>query len=267
MKFAHRHLIKALILDMDGVIWRGSEPIGDLPAIFARMDQRGLKVTLATNNATRSAQQYVNKLLSFGVHIEPHQVINSADIAALYLSRQYPQGGKVFVVGEEGLLTALAVYGFSPISDSFDSKDVIAVVASMDRNLTYEKLRNAALLIRAGVPFVGTNPDHTFPTPDGLVPGAGAILAALETATSIQPVIMGKPKPEMYQAILSRFGLLPQETLVVGDRPETDIAGGQVMGCFTALVLSGVTNESEARAWHPAPDLIAPDLYSLLDLL
>jgi 4-nitrophenyl phosphatase len=137
----------------------------------------------------------------------------------------------------------------------------------MDRSLTYAKLRRATLLIRAGVPFLGTNPDRTFPTPEGLVPGAGAILAALEAATYRQPLIMGKPQPEIYRAALLRMGVSPSETLVVGDRPDTDIAGGQALGCFTALLLSGVTSEDCARAWQPPPDLIAADLSSLLTLL
>ena len=133
--------------------------------------------------------------------------------------------------------------------------------------LSYEKLAKAALLIRAGKPFIGTNPDLTFPTPRGLIPGAGAVLAFLEAATSIRPVMMGKPEPYLYHFSMERLGTLPEETLAVGDRLETDILGGQRAGCPTVLVLSGVTSPSEAQRWQPQPDLVLPNLADLLPIL
>ena len=115
--------------------------------------------------------------------VEPWQIINSAMAAAQYLHNQFPQGGPVYLIGEDGLIEALEQQGFY----QSDDQDVIAVVASMDRQLTYDKLRRATLLIRGGAPFIATNPDRTFPTPEGLVPGAGSILAALEAACYIKP--------------------------------------------------------------------------------
>lgn len=252
--------IQALILDMDGVLWQGPQPIGDLPSIFNRIRQRGWKVILATNNATRTPQQYVERLDGFGVRVEPWQVINSAHAVTSYLTQQYPSGGTVYVIGEVGIIEALAEKGFTT-----GEENVIAVVAGMDRQLSYEKLSRATLLIRSGVPFIGTNPDRTFPIPEGLIPGAGAILAALETATSVTPMIMGKPSPAMYQLALERLGTSPAETLVVGDRLETDIAGAQAIGCRTALVLSGVSSEADGLAWQPQPDIIAKNLASLVE--
>jgi 4-nitrophenyl phosphatase len=261
--------IQALILDMDGVLWRGSQPIGELQRIFARIRSLGWRFCLATNNATLSIAQYVEKVGSFGVTIQPDQVVNSSQAAAHYLQRLYPAGGSVFVVGENGLVDTLAERGFRSINIPPDeaneaASSVLAVVAGMDRQVTYAKISAATRLIRSGVPFIGTNPDRTFPTPIGLVPGAGAILAAIETATDIAPVIVGKPSPEMYEVALERMGVSPQSTLVVGDRLETDIAGGQAMGCLTALVLSGVTNPEAAAQWTPQPDWIAPDLEGLI---
>jgi 4-nitrophenyl phosphatase len=250
--------IKAVILDMDGVIWRGSEPIGDLHQIFSRLYSRGWKVTLATNNATRTIAQYVDKLSAFGVNVEPWQIVNSAIAVAQHLNNLFPQGGAVYIIGEEGLSEALAEQGFF-----YAEENVLAVVVGMDRKLTYEKLRRATLLIRNGAPFIATNPDRTFPTPEGLIPGAGSILAALEAACYQAPVIAGKPSPAMYQIILSRLQLPPSEVLVIGDRPETDIAGAQAIGCRTALVLSGVASPTEAYAWNPVPDLIIADLDSI----
>jgi 4-nitrophenyl phosphatase len=253
--------IKGLILDMDGVLWRGSEPIGNLSDIFSRLQERGWKITLATNNATRTISQYVERLQSYGVIVEPWQIINSAIAVAQYLHDRFPQGGPVYSIGETGLIEALDHQGFYQ-----SDEDVIAVIASMDRQLSYEKLRKATLLIRGGAPFIATNPDRTFPTPEGLVPGAGSILAALEAACYKKPVITGKPSPAMYQIALARLGLAPCETLVVGDRPETDIAGAQAIGCRTALVLSGVTSLAEANIWHPTPDLIINDLEAISEL-
>lgn len=257
--------IRAVILDMDGVLWRNTEPIGNLPAIFAEIERRGWKVVLATNNATRTTDQYVEKLSSFGVDVDPHQIINSAETAGIYLSKRYPQGGPVYIIGEEGLHLALSEYGF--FHTTAIDEEALAVVVCLDRDLTYEKLRRGTLLIRSGVPLIGTNPDRSFPTPEGLVPGAGAILAALQVATDESAVIMGKPQPEMFRAALERLGVSSQETLVIGDRLETDIAGGQALECQTALVLSGVSSEEEVSAWKPAPDWVATDLTALLELL
>lgn len=253
--------IQALILDMDGVLWRASEPIGDLPDIFAKISRRGWKVLLATNNATRSIRKHVERLASFGVTVQPWQVINSAQAAARFLKERYPQGGAVYAIGESGLLEALEEQGFQ-----HSEVAPLAVVVAMDRGFTYDKLRLATLLIRGGALFVATNPDRTFPTPEGLVPGAGAILAALEAATYQQPIVCGKPAPEMYRMALERLGTSPEHTLVVGDRPETDIAGAQALGCRTALVLSGVASRQEAEAWQPPPDLILEDLTQLVNM-
>ena len=256
--------IQAIILDMDGVLWRAETPIGDLPAIFNEFDRRGWQVVLATNNATRSPEQYLEKLVAYGVkQLERWQIINSAMAAAHYLKQQHPEGGNVFVIGQDGIYQALAAEGFSPSED----EDVIAVVVGMDRSISYDKLSQATLLIRAGVPFIGTNPDRTFPTPKGLVPGTGAILAAIQAATDQQPYILGKPGPAMYSIALERLNVKPIQTLAIGDRLETDIAGAQTLGCLTAVVLSGVSTSEEVNTWKPAPDFIAEDLTSLLTML
>jgi len=254
--------IRALILDMDGVLWRGEEPIGDLSSIFAETKRFGWQVILATNNATKSIQEFVEKLASYNVEIEPWQVINSAQATAYYLSQRYPEGGSVYVVGEPGLVEILGEKGFNNSEDK-----PLAVVVALDRSINYEKLCKATLLIRSGVPFIGTNPDRTFPTPEGQVPGAGSILATIQAATDVVPLVIGKPNPAMYQFALERLGTKIEETLVVGDRLETDIAGAQELGCPCALVLSGVTDEEKAWQWEPAPDMIAENLTQLIQEL
>jgi 4-nitrophenyl phosphatase len=254
--------LKALILDMDGVIWRGDQPLGNLPVIFAEFKRRGYQIIMATNNATLSDDQYLVKLRKFGVELEEWQIISSPDVAANYLRKRYPDGGPVFAVGEPGMIETLAKFGFYQ-----GNQDVLAVVAGLDRQLTYDKLARATLLIRSGALFVGTNSDRTLPMPEGLLPGAGSILAALEAATDVQPVVVGKPEPELYLFALERLMTSPAETLIVGDRLDTDITGAQKIGCHTALVLSGVATETAARNWQPVPDIIAPDLTGLLEWL
>jgi 4-nitrophenyl phosphatase len=254
--------IRGLILDMDGVLWKDNEPIGDIKYIFKKITDLGLRVVLATNNATRTVEQYQEKVCTFGVELEPWQFVNSAHATVSYLQNTFPGGGPIFIVGSEALTDTLRTAGYY-----HSEEEVLAVVAGMDRVLTYEKLRRATLLIRSGTPFIGTNPDKTFPTPIGLVPGTGAILAALQAACDQEPVICGKPAPEMYWIAMRRMHTLPMETLVVGDRAETDIIGAQAIGCRAALVLSGVTGAAQAQAWSPPPDIIAPDLTSVLDQL
>jgi len=251
-----------MILDMDGVLWRADQPIGNLNTIFNEIEGRGIKVVLATNNATLTVDQYLDKLRRFDVTLAAWQIVNSAIAVVKHLLHQYPNGGPVYVIGETGILNALSEHGFYP-----GDKNVLAVIVSMDRNLTYEKLRIASMFIQSGVQFIGTNPDRTYPTPYGLVPGTGSILAALEAATNVKPVIVGKPSTEMYSIALDRMGVTSSETMVVGDRLETDIAGAQELGCQTALVLSGVSNEEDANRWEPPPDYIANNLANLLEIL
>jgi 4-nitrophenyl phosphatase len=255
-----KQTIRALILDMDGVLWRGSEAIGDLHSIFLKIKRIGWKVIYATNNASRTIQEYVEVLSSFGIKSEAWQIISSSTAAVAYLTNLFPHGGPIYIIGEQGLVDACAEHGFFQ-----STSNSLAVVAGIDRKLTYDKLKTATLLIRSGVPFIGTNPDRTFPTPQGLVPGTGSILAALTAACDVSPVIMGKPESTMYQIALERLNLPASDVLVVGDRPETDIAGAQKIGCRTALVLSGVTNLEQAKAWQPAPDVIIEDLTSLVN--
>ena len=140
----------------------------------------------------------------------------------------------VFVLGENGIVSALREKGFTPITDPDDETRPVAVVSSLDRQLTFQKLRRATLHVRAGAPLYATNADRSFPTPEGLIPGAGSILAALETATDVKAIVIGKPSPLMMEIAMERMGLTKDDVLVVGDKLETDIAGGQAMKARTA---------------------------------
>lgn len=258
--------IKSLILDMDGVIWKADTPIGNLAEIFARIQARGLKYVFATNNGTKTPEQYAERLAEFGVNVEPRQVVTSALGVAhmLAATRKFPSGTKVFVIGEDGIREALIEKGFEILSTK-DAPNAKVVVMGIDRGVDFDKMLEATLLVRRGVPFYATNPDKTFPTPRGEIPGAGAWISVITTATDVEPIYAGKPYPFMMELSLEILGTKKEETLVVGDRLETDIAAGQAVGCSTALVLSGVSTREQAEAWMPKIDIIVDDLATLIE--
>lgn len=247
---------------MDGVIWRDKHPIGDLSEIFQTIRERGLGYAFATNNSTSTVDKYLELLHQNGIPVTADKIITSATATANILSDRHPAGGNIFVVGMDGLEKTLEQFGFT-----VSPEDAKAVVVGMDRTITYEKLKTATLLIRKGVPFIGTNPDRTFPSPEGLIPGAGSMLAALEAATGQSPLIIGKPKATIFNQAIDILGEAPENVLVIGDRLETDIAGGQAAGCRCALVLSGVSTRGMGEAWMPKVDYIAQDLTALLDII
>lgn len=255
--------IKSLILDMDGVIWRGDAPIGNLAATFQRIRERGLKFVFATNNSTKTSEQYVAKLKEFGVEVEPWQVVTSSQAAARAVAQTYPRGTKALVIGEDGLRIPLEQEGFEIVSVE-NAPQAQVVVMGMDRSVSFEKISEATLLIRKGVRFYATNMDKTFPTPRGQIPGAGAWASVITTATEVEPIVAGKPFPFLMELSLEKLGTRKEETLVVGDRLETDIAAGQRVGCPTALVLSGVSTKEQAEKWQPRIDIVVDELTALI---
>lgn len=256
--------IKSLILDMDGVLWRGDTPIGNLPRIFRQIRTRGLKFAFATNNGSRTPEQYVERLAGFGVQVEPWQVVTSALGVAHLLIREFPSGGPVFAIGGVGVMNALSEKGFELLGVE-EAEKAQAVVMGVDLQINFEKMREATLLVRRGVPFYATNPDKTFPTPRGEIPGAGAWVSVIVTATGVEPIYAGKPAPYLLELARERLGTGKEETLVVGDRLETDIAGGQAAGMPVALVLSGVSMREQGEAWRPKVEMVAQDLGELVE--
>ncbi len=253
-----------LILDMDGVLWRGDEPIGNLAEIFGRMQDRGWRYVFATNNSTRTPEEYVVRLQRFGVMVEPWQVVTSSQAVAEMIRREHPQMESVFAIGENGLRRALEERGLRclPVERAQEAQ---AVVIGLDRQVNFAKMVEATLLVRRGIPFYATNPDKTFPTPRGEIPGAGAWAAVIVTASGISPRFAGKPAPYLIELALQRLGSPRAETWVVGDRLETDIAAAQAAGCPSVLVLSGVSTRQQAEAWSPPPDRIVETLAALLN--
>jgi 4-nitrophenyl phosphatase len=250
--------VKAAILDMDGVLWRMDTPLVDLPQLFHNFAQNKVQVILATNNGLSTIDQYVKKLSGFGVSIEPWQVVTSAMATGFTLKKAFPKGGPIYIMGEKALHDTLKDFNFYHSEDKPQ-----AVAAGLTRNISYDMLKNASLKIQSGLPFYFTNPDPTYPTPEGNLPGAGTILAALEAASGTKAILAGKPLPFLFELGMQRMKTKPQETLVVGDRLDTDIQGGQQSGCKTAVVLTGISTRTEAEQWKPKPDVILENVNGL----
>jgi 4-nitrophenyl phosphatase len=249
--------MRALIIDMDGVIWHGDTAVPGLVEFFELLRRRGILFMLATNNASRTPEQFQQKLAGMGVEVRCDEILTSAQATALYLKTIAP-GARVFVIGEDGLKRALTEMGFSLCNDHVDY-----VICGMDRGLSWEKLAQATLNIRAGAIFIGTNSDKTFPTERGFVHGNGAILAALETATDVKPIVVGKPEPIMYQQAMSRLGVNVEDTAALGDRLETDILGAKRAGIASILVFSGVSTREDLKASEYKSEWAFQDLQEL----
>lgn len=250
--------ITHLIIDMDGVLYLGDRPMPCLREFFAFLRERSIRFILATNNSTRTPQAYVDKLAGMGVTVTPDEILVSGQATARFLRREYPPGTRAHVFGMPSLKQAMTEEGFV-LAD----ENVRLVVASMDREVTYEKLKRATLLIRGGARFIATNLDPTNPSEEGLLPGTGSMIAALETASGIQPQAIGKPEPTMYRLAMEQMCADPETTAAIGDRVDTDILGGKRAGLTTICVLSGSSNRAEAEAI--GADMIFKDIADLLE--
>lgn len=251
---------RAVLFDMDGVLYRGKQKLAGVNALLAHFAARGVQYACVTNNATMTPAQFSAKLAAMDITMPEELIVTSPIVTRRYLESQAPRGTTVYAVGMAGLREAL--FGDGYFVERSDHAEY--VVVGMDFEVTYRQLRTACLLIRAGARFVGTNPDKTFPAEDGIVPGCGSLLALLETATEVQPFVVGKPGPTMMEVAIAMLGADPTTTLTVGDRLDTDIAGAHAAGLASALVLTGVTTTAELETSPIQPDLVFHDLPELL---
>ncbi len=250
--------ITHLILDMDGVLYRGNEPLPRLGEFFAFLRERRIPFMLVTNNATRTPEERSAKLARMGAEVAPAEILVSGQAAARLLRRDYPAGTRVHVFGMPALRRALEEEGFV-LADS----DVKVVVASVDRDVNFEKIKIASRLLRGGARFLATNLDPNIPSEDGFLPGSGAMVAMLAAASGAAPAGGGKPEPIMYELAMAQMGARPETTAAVGDRVMTDIVGGKRAGLTTICVLSGASDRAEAEA--AGTDFIFDDIGHLLD--
>jgi 4-nitrophenyl phosphatase len=253
--------IRALIVDMDGVLWRGGTFLPGVAEFFAFLRQRSLPFILATNNSTATPAGVSDRLAQCDVEIGLPEVLTSAMATATYLQQRLSPNAKIHAIGESAVRVALQQAGFD-LTDATDEVD--AVVIGFDREITWKKLAHAALAIQRGALFVGTNPDVSFPLEQGQAPGNGAFVKVVELTTGVHPLIVGKPEPLLYQQAAQILQVDPTTILAVGDRLETDILGAQRAGMATALLLTGVTAPESATDADIKPDWIFHDLPALV---
>lgn len=250
--------IRALLIDMDGVLWVGNQALPGVAEFFSFLDAHQIHYLLVSNNATRRADYTVSRLGELGIAISHERVLTSADATPRWVKQKLPQIKRVFVIGEPALREALVAEGFELVDS-----EAQGVVVGLDRQINYEKLKRATLEIRRGAQFIATNTDRTLPTEEGLTPGAGSLVAALTAATNVDPIVIGKPGRPMFDLALGLTGTAPQETAMLGDRLDTDIDGAAAIGLKTIMVLTGVSTRSEAEQNHVIPDLLIEDLPAL----
>jgi 4-nitrophenyl phosphatase len=250
--------ITHLILDMDGVLYRGNQPMPRLCEFFAFLRERHIPFVLVTNNATRTPQERADQLARMGAQVLPSEILVSGQAAARYLRREYPAGTRVHIFGMPALRRAMEEEGFVLAND-----DVKVVVAGLDTEITFDKIKRAVRLIRDGARFIATNLDPSIPLEDGWLPGSGAMIAMLAAASEVKPTAIGKPEPIMYELAMAQMGARPETTAAVGDRVETDIMGGKRAALTTICVLSGASGRSEAEA--AGADFIFDDIGHLLE--
>ena len=247
----------AILLDLDGVLYRWPEPIPGAADAVARLRTAGKRLAFVTNNASPTPRQVVERLASVDVDAREDEVVTSSVATAAMLAEQGVR--TAFVIGEEGLFQALADVGIAS-ADGSDAVD--AVVVGFDRSADYTKLKDASVLIARGARLVASNADASFPAPGGEVwPGAGALVAAIETTTGVRAEIVGKPEAPLLERALATAG--GGRPLVVGDRLDTDVAGAARLGWDSALVLTGVATRADVERSPWKPTMIVGSLADL----
>ena len=251
---------------MDGVIYRGKKVLPGVREVTASLRQRGDKISFLSNNSTLSRSGYQEKLTQMGIEVERQELFPSSYLAALYFSQDKERKKrKLFVIGEAGLLEELKDAGIQITSFL---EEINCVLVGMDRNFTFAKLNLAYQAILRGANFLATNTDLTYPVERGTIPAAGSIVKAIEASTGRNPLVVGKPNPFGIETLVKKRGSSCTESVLVGDRLETDILAGKRAGVTTVLVLSGITGRNDLKKAHPSlkPDYTISSLPDLLSL-
>jgi 4-nitrophenyl phosphatase len=257
---------KAWIFDMDGVLYRGSAPLAGVRELLDALALRERKVMLATNNSMATPASYERRLAAMGISVPAAEIITSSLATRDYLQQTLPEGAGIYVIGMPALRELLFDgTSFHPVQ--YGEETPAAVVIGLDLEFTYDKLKAANAALRAGAHFIATNADTTLPTEAGLVPGAGSLIAAVVAASGRQPIVIGKPETPMLEMAMLRMGVRPDETVMVGDRLDTDILAGERAGMPTVLVLTGVSTRADLAEAEALPDVIVSDLPSLVEAL
>lgn len=256
---------RAFIIDLDGVVYLLDEVIEGSSQVIRHLQKDDLPFVFLTNNSVATPQQYVSKLNKFEIMVRPEQIVSSSHAVGRLLDLNYEtEGKKAFVIGETGLTVELEARGLELVGPGY-VQGVDFVFVGWDRKFNFEKLKAAVVGIRSGARYIVTNTDATYPTPQGLWPGAGSIVAAVTTGSGCEPVVAGKPNPLIVELALSRLGVGAEETLLVGDRIDTDIKAGAEAGVDTMLVLTGVTGEDGIEESNIRPTYIRGSIEAILE--
>jgi 4-nitrophenyl phosphatase len=257
---------RGFVFDMDGVLYRGNEPLPGVSELLDALAIRNRQVMLATNNSMSTPESYVAKLAQMGIEVSAELILTSALATRDYLLETMPSDTSIFVIGMPALREQLfSGTAFRPIQFGEEQPDV--VVVGLDVGFNYDKLKEANAAIRGGARFIATNADATLPTERGLVPGAGSIVAAIATASGQTPLVIGKPETPLLVQSLHRMGVPADESVMIGDRLDTDILAGHRAGMLTVLVLTGVSTREEVLHAAIRPDILVSDLPALVAAL
>ena len=248
---------KVFLIDMDGVLYRGAELIPGADAFINKLLENEIPFLFLTNNSQRTRIDIVTKLARMGVVVEEKHVFTSALATARFLARQRPSG-TAYVIGEGGLLTALHDVGYAIVENEPDY-----VVIGEGRSINMEMVDNAVRMVLGGAKLIATNLDPNCPTPEGLRPGCGAIVAMLEKATGRRAFSIGKPNPVMLRMARKELGARTAETTMIGDMMTTDVLGAVQMGYRSVLVLSGGTQRADLQKYAYAPTLVMNSIAEL----
>lgn len=246
---------KGYLIDLDGTMYRGKESIAGAKEFIQLLQQQDIPYMFITNNSTSTQKAVVEKLAYFGIETTEEQILTSAIAASTYI-RQQQVGNRVYMIGEAGLHEALEQSGLIVTDEKVDY-----VIVGLDRQVTYEALAKACLLIRDGARFISTNKDAAIPTEKGLVPGNGALTATVTYSTGMKPTFIGKPEAIMMEQALQKMGLSHDNVLMVGDNYETDIMAGMNANVDTLMVLTGFSTIQDIQG-RPQPTYTAKDLRS-----
>jgi len=260
--------LETLLIDGDGVLWRGDQALPGLHRFFDIVRLRGMRWALLTNNNTTTVGKYLAKLAGFGIEADAGQIFSSSTGTAAYLKKRYGPGAPVHAVGMSGVIETLQDAGFLvSYGEEMPDHAVVAVAAGMDRALTFNKVKVATRLILGGAEFVATNTDGTYPAADGISPGTGMVIGALQGTTGVTPTVIGKPEQAIYVAALEAMKADKATTAMIGDRMETDILGAQRLGIPTIGVLTGVTTREQMAESDIQPDVVYEGIAELAEVL
>lgn len=271
--------VRLVIFDLDGVVYRGDEPIVAAVRLVDRLQGSNVLVRFATNNSMVTREAYVERLAAMGIRAGREEIVTSTSATVDHLRRDAPEVRRVLAVGERGIADELRSAGYlvtpaadalpdaydgGPLSDAYD-----AVVVGIDRAFDYTRLAAASAAIRAGARFIATNTDGRYPTRGGFLPGAGSMVEAVRVASGVTPLVIGKPEPAMFRSILESSGVAAADALVIGDNPDADIVAARRAGIASVLVLTGVANAAIAAQLEGErrPDLVVRDADELAALL